>query len=96
MFKCDCQLRRLASIGPQFFISSEAPGYNTAYIAMLCGYIIKLVAVIVLYLYMYRENKKRDREAAISGGDSAIETLAVERGMLDQTELDNPGFRYVL
>lgn len=57
---------------------------------MLIGYTVKLLAVLVLYLYMYRANKARD---ALGPSD---EKAAVELGMHDTTELDNPGFRYSL
>ncbi|KAH0274814.1 MFS general substrate transporter, partial [Aureobasidium melanogenum] len=81
-------------IGPQTFRDSEKPGYHSAYIAMLVGYVVKLGMVVVLYIYMYTANKKRDREA----GNMSVEEerLAVEQGMQDQTELDNKGFRYTL
>ncbi|KKA19847.1 Permease of the major facilitator superfamily [Rasamsonia emersonii CBS 393.64] len=86
-------------IGPQTFKASEAPRYHSAYVAMLIGYAVKLIAIIVLYLYMYLDNKRRDREAAST--ETAItagpeDQDAIEKGMLDQTELDNKGFRYVL
>ncbi|KAJ9609408.1 hypothetical protein H2200_005735 [Cladophialophora chaetospira] len=84
-------------IGPQTFKSSDAPAYHSAYVAMLIGYIIKLVSIIVLYVFMYLSNKKRDREAAASGiGLTDEEKEAIERGMHDMTELDNKGFRYSL
>lgn len=57
---------------------------------MLIGYTVKLLAVVVLYIYMIRSNKARD--AAGEDNDAA----AIEMGMHDQTELDNPGFRYTL
>ncbi|KAG9726480.1 MFS general substrate transporter, partial [Aureobasidium melanogenum] len=80
--------------GPQTFRDSEKPGYHSAYIAMLVGYVVKLGMVVVLYVYMYTANKKRDREA----GNMSVEEerLAIEQGMQDQTELDNKGFRYTL
>lgn len=81
-------------IGPQTFKSSEAPGYHSAYIAMLVGYVVKLAMVVVLYVYMYTANKKRDREAGEVSSEE--EKLAIEKGMQDQTELDNKGFRYTL
>ncbi|KAI2642479.1 MFS general substrate transporter [Xylaria nigripes] len=83
-------------IGPQTFIASEAPLYTSAWI--LIGYSVKTIAVIVLYAYMYSVNKKRDREAAASGAGQASgqDQEAIEKGMQDITELDNPGFRYVL
>jgi uncharacterized membrane protein len=84
-------------IGPQTFKTSDAPAYHSAYVAMLIGYIIKLVSIIVLYIYMYLVNKKRDREAAASGLEGLDEEKeAIERGMHDVTELDNKGFRYSL
>ncbi|KAK7705742.1 hypothetical protein SLS57_009942 [Botryosphaeria dothidea] len=82
-------------IGPQTFKDSEAPGYHSAYIAMLVGYIVKLGAVIVLYIYMWGVNKKRDREQADVSPEE-LEREAVEAGMRDMTELDNKGFRYIL
>lgn len=84
-------------IGPQTFKSSEAPGYQSAYIAMLVGYCVKLGMVVILYFYMASVNKKRDHEATTNGISSDDdEKAAIENGLLDMTELDNKGFRYVL
>ncbi|KAI1465077.1 MFS general substrate transporter [Daldinia caldariorum] len=85
-------------IGPQTFIETEAPFYTSAYIAILIGYSVKTVMVIVLYIYMWMVNKKRDREAALEGPglSEEREKQAIEQGMQDVTELDNKGFRYVL
>lgn len=49
-------------------------------------------------MYMWSVNKKRDRDAARSGSVAAEleEKQAIEAGMQDVTELDNPGFRYSL
>ena len=85
-------------IGPQTFKTSEKPYYHSAYIAMLVGYTVKLLMVIVLYVYMYRSNKARDAAAAAASSSANVlsDQDAVEQGMLDQTEIDNPGFRYAL
>ncbi|KAH9883992.1 allantoate permease [Xylariomycetidae sp. FL2044] len=77
-------------IGPQTFRDEEAPYYHSAYIAMLVGYTVKLVMIIVLYIYMFVANKRRDAAGPTD------EKAAVEAGMHDQTELDNQGFRYSL
>ncbi|KAI1150588.1 MFS general substrate transporter [Nemania diffusa] len=63
---------------------------------ILVGYSVKTLMVVVLYLYMWTVNKKRDREAAISASrlTAEQEKEAIERGMQDVTELDNPGFSY--
>lgn len=82
-------------IGPQTFKESESPGYRSAYIAMLVGYCVKLVMVLVLYAYMWSVNKRRDRDA-VGREMEREEKEAIERGMRDVTELDNPGFRYSL
>ncbi|TVY30373.1 Allantoate permease [Lachnellula hyalina] len=79
--------------GPQTFITEEAPGYHTAYLAMLIAYSIKLVMVFVLYIHMYMFNRKRDREQAATPFE---EKEAIELGMHDATEFDNKGFRYIL
>ena len=64
---------------------------------MLVGYSVKLAMVVVLYIYMYRSNKLRDAEQAARGELSEEEEReAIERGMLDMTEIDNKGFRYIL
>ncbi|KAI0455817.1 allantoate permease [Xylaria acuta] len=77
-------------IGPQTFLEREAPGYHSAYIAMLVGYTVKLVSILVLYVYMWRVNVARDAAGAVN------EKAAIEAGMHDQTELENKGFRYSL
>lgn len=68
----------------------KTAGYHSAYIAMLVGYSVKLLMVVLLYIFMSRSNKARD---AAGHTNSAA---AIEMGMHDQTELDNPGFRYTL
>jgi hypothetical protein len=46
---------------------------------------------------MYRVNKSRDAQQAARGEISEEEEkAAIEQGMLDQTEIDNKGFRYIL
>ncbi|KIN06758.1 hypothetical protein OIDMADRAFT_36562 [Oidiodendron maius Zn] len=81
------------AVGPQTFISSQAPHYPVAYKAMLIAYTIKLLMVIVLYIYMWMFNKKRDKEQAAV---PVSEKEAIEMGMHDLTEFENKGFRYSL
>jgi hypothetical protein len=64
---------------------------------MLVGYSVKLLMVVILYIFMFRSNKSRDAEQAARGELSEEEEReAIERGMLDMTEIDNRGFRYIL
>jgi MFS family permease len=81
-------------IGPQTFRGGE---FRSAYVAMLVGYSVKLVAVLVLFGYMWSVNRTRDREAERDGvGTEGEVRAAVEAGMHDVTEIDNKGFRYIL
>lgn len=57
---------------------------------MLVGYSTKLGMVVVLYIYMARSNKARDAAGHVN------DAAAIDMGMHDQTEWDNPGFRYTL
>lgn len=78
-------------------IISPPAGYHSAYIAMLVGYSVKLAMVVVLYIYMYQSNRSRDAAQAASGETrEQAERKAIEMGMLDATEIDNKGFRYIL
>jgi hypothetical protein len=66
---------------------------------MLVGYCVKTVMVVILYIYMWQVNKKRDRDAGASTEgtfSTEDERKAIDQGMHDVTELDNPGFRYSL
>ncbi|TVY45589.1 putative transporter [Lachnellula subtilissima] len=81
----------------QVLIRTQPAGYHSAYIAMLVGYSVKLLMVVILYIYMYSVNKARDKAHTERGELSEEEERdAVEKGMLDVTEIDNPGFRYIL
>ncbi|KAJ3564857.1 hypothetical protein NPX13_g7702 [Xylaria arbuscula] len=90
--RCAVMLVGNLIIGPQTFIEKEAPLYTSA--CILIGYSVKTLLVVVLYAYMWAVNKKRDREAAVSGPglNAEQEKEAIEKGMQDVTELDNPGF----
>jgi hypothetical protein len=47
--------------GPQFFKSTEAPGYHSGIVAMLCGFALNLVGNQVLRVLYVIENKKRNK-----------------------------------
>jgi hypothetical protein len=98
----DFQSNPNPKISPSIFVvvalANDLPArYHSAYIAMLVGYTVKLAMVVVLYIYMWSVNKSRDKAQAERGALSEEEEReAVERGMLDVTEIDNKGFRYIL
>ncbi|KAI0149369.1 major facilitator superfamily domain-containing protein [Pestalotiopsis sp. NC0098] len=86
--------------GPQFFISTEAPNYHTAYTAILACFAITIALVILMRFYLARENKMRDREQGVRR--DAEETreidLAADENLLDMDETDkqNRDFRYIM
>jgi uncharacterized ion transporter superfamily protein YfcC len=63
---------------------------------MLVGYSVKLAMVLLLYIYMYRSNVARDAAGSEADADREEDREAIENGMLDMTEIDNHGFRYIL
>lgn len=51
--------------GPQFFKTSEAPVYQTAFKAILICYVLAAVFAAVLRIYLSWVNKRRDREEGV-------------------------------
>ncbi|KAK6216123.1 hypothetical protein LQW54_003899 [Pestalotiopsis sp. IQ-011] len=86
--------------GPQFFISTEAPNYHTAYTAILACFAITIALVVLMRFYLARENKMRDREQGVRR--DAEETreidLAADENLLDVDETDkqNRDFRCIM
>ncbi|KAL2848428.1 major facilitator superfamily domain-containing protein [Aspergillus pseudoustus] len=78
-------------IGPQLFFESEAPRYQSGLQAILICLVVVVVDCIALLLYLRRENAKRDR----MGLDIATEIPQGDGGLRDETDLNNPAFRYV-
>jgi MFS family permease len=61
--------------GPQFFKTSEAPTYQTAFRAILICYIISAALAVSLRVYLQFTNARRDREegvAANAGSSSGV------------------------
>lgn len=75
--------------GPQFFKSSQAPGYRSGLIAGVCGFGVSLVCLVLLAVYYLWQNKQRDNEGAVVAGE---EEILVD----DQTDQQHRGFRYML
>ena len=57
----------VCSPSPQTSGESDAECCHGAYIAMLIGYSVKWLMVVVLCVYVDLANQKRDREAAAGG-----------------------------
>lgn len=80
-------------IGPQTFITKQAPNYAGAKAAMVgCGILTTIALVIVWIAFVY-ENKKRDAEPKeLKETFEAIEN----HEFADLTDMENPLFRYTV
>ena len=83
-------------IAPQFFISSEAPGYTTGYSAIM-GFLAAGILMLVIYAVGLRfENAKRERREAeqrAAGVDVDAEREA--EALLDKTDREKKYFHYL-
>lgn len=76
-------------IGPQVFISSEAPHYSTGYNAIL-GFEIAAIACMAAYATGCKiENKRRDAKEGVIG------ELSADLQLGDLTDYEKRGFRYL-
>ncbi|KGQ98239.1 D-galactonate transporter [Candida albicans GC75] len=75
-------------IGPQTFVSSQAPQYIGAKVGMIAGSSVALLSLICLYFSYVWENKKRDSRTMVDM--SHIENYE----FADLTDKQNPNFRY--
>ncbi|KAF5599012.1 DAL5-Allantoate ureidosuccinate permease [Fusarium pseudoanthophilum] len=86
--------------GPQFFISTEAPGYHTAYTTIMVCYAITIALVVGIYFYLTWENRRRDNEQGVKRDpeESQQVDLAEDGALLqvDETDKQNKNFRYIL
>ncbi|KAI0894205.1 MFS general substrate transporter [Annulohypoxylon nitens] len=81
------------AIGPQVFLSREAPKYFTAFSTHLGCYALLVVILVFFRFYLVRQNKKRDQLAAAGVSEARDERLA--HAFEDLTDRENPNFRYV-
>ncbi|KAK5022231.1 hypothetical protein LTS07_010311 [Exophiala sideris] len=78
-------------IGPQFFLASEAPVYQTGFRTMLITFTLLTAAPVGMYAYLTWQNKTRDAAIMHSGGEN-IYTENEE--FLDLTDREQIHFRY--
>ena len=81
------------AIGPQVFLSWDAPRYFIAFATHLGCYSLLVLVIIGLRFYLLRQNKKRDQLAA-AGVQEARDDKMVH-AFEDLTDKENPNFRYV-
>ncbi|KAM0362913.1 hypothetical protein ACHAPY_011437 [Fusarium culmorum] len=78
-------------IGPQFFLSTQAPTYVLGIGAMLCAFALMAAAGLAYYFLCIIENKKRDKHFDRSHD---VVDVGLEADKSDKTDLQNPNFRY--
>ncbi|CDH10903.1 probable Allantoate permease [Zygosaccharomyces bailii ISA1307] len=77
--------------GPQTFISTQAPSYHGAKVAMVVCYAAMLVILAIILFVNVTENRRRDKLAAENGHEPFDATA-----FADLTDFENPNFRYTL
>ncbi|KAJ5098930.1 hypothetical protein N7532_005931, partial [Penicillium argentinense] len=84
-------------IGPQLFFESEAPKYQSGFLAIIICLAINVADSAALLYYLRWENMRRDRKEGVSEPDESQEKQGVTgpRELSDSTDLKNDKFRYV-
>ncbi|KAL4735707.1 major facilitator superfamily domain-containing protein [Aspergillus similis] len=86
-------------VGPQFFKSTEAPGYSTAYTTILACYVISIVMAAVFRVYLDWTNKRRDQAQGIHIDPEEHREIDLqadeELDHVDETDIQNQSFRYI-
>ncbi|KAJ6031975.1 hypothetical protein N7540_002707 [Penicillium herquei] len=77
-------------VGPQFFYASQDPVYQSGIEASLCGLLLGVFFLVVLYIYYVWENKRRDSLSQAAGEVTYDEAA----DQLDKTDKQIPSFRY--
>ncbi|KIY45310.1 MFS general substrate transporter [Fistulina hepatica ATCC 64428] len=82
-------------IGPQIFLSKEAPGYETAVTTMLACYSIDAVLFLLYGLWCRYLNHRKSIERAGADQREHHVTEDVDDALADLTDLKNPRFVYI-
>ncbi|KAH8691601.1 putative allantoate permease [Talaromyces proteolyticus] len=81
-------------VGPQFYLASEEPIYQTGIRSAISGLALGIIALLSLYTYYTRENRRRDR---IYGSPDALTVdQELQFELLNVTDKENESFRYLL
>ncbi|TKA24208.1 hypothetical protein B0A50_05972 [Salinomyces thailandicus] len=81
------------AIGPQVFLSWDAPRYFIAFSTHLGCYTLLVLVILLLRWHLRRQNKQRDRLAAEGVSEAKDENHT--RAFEDLTDQQNPNFRYM-
>lgn len=81
------------AIGPQVFISTDAPRYFIAFATHMGCYVLLTFIIIYLRWYLKRQNAKKDALAEAGVREANDDHLV--HAFDDLTDRENPNFRYV-
>jgi ACS family allantoate permease-like MFS transporter len=82
-------------VGPQCFLSSQAPRYQTGIAACLASFALVIIIFIVLYFVYRASNARRDADPA-GVADDETNTEELIDAFSDKTDLENRKLRYKL
>ena len=77
-------------IGPQFFVSHQAPLYPLGTAAILGSYVLSTIIIVLYAAYCWRENRRRDAVDEAGG-----QRIHQDTDFRDLTDKQNIHFRYV-
>ncbi|KAI1255392.1 hypothetical protein MGN70_003458 [Eutypa lata] len=83
-------------VGPFFFKSDQAPGYSLGVGMMFFCIAVQVFCLVGIWVLLWARNRKRSRfiqGVSPDNNDPAVQ--GYERGLLDETDLENPYFKYV-
>ncbi|KAJ5176011.1 uncharacterized protein N7482_001888 [Penicillium canariense] len=80
-------------VGPQFFLASEEPVYETGIRASLCGLALGVLFLGLLFTYYVWENERRNSQNGQVPEERDAEEILEES---TKTDRKNPNFRYLL
>lgn len=76
-------------IGPQTFLSKDAPKYTSGVVAILVSYCVSIAFMLLYFINVHVENKRRDKKYGKPG-----ELRDVVDGFADVTDKKQQEFRY--
>ncbi|KAL2852395.1 major facilitator superfamily domain-containing protein [Aspergillus pseudoustus] len=87
-------------VGPQFFKSNEAPGYETAYTTILTFFAISIAMAAGFRAYLAWTNTSRDRTQGVHIDPEEARRIDLRADealdQVDETDFQNLSFRYIL
>ncbi|KAH8660225.1 major facilitator superfamily transporter [Xylariales sp. PMI_506] len=82
-------------IGPFFFKTAQAPVYNLGVGMMFFCIALQVICLVSIWALLWVRNKKRSQFIQGLNPDEDHSAQEYERGLLDETDLENPYFQYV-